>query len=139
MDENQSLFELEVDHITSEELLDTSRWQKMFGVVVITIIGLVLLVFLIAWNKIGILLNESLAGDGSQAAMAVVAAVLLLLAVVLGIMSWFLIRGAGRIKSALRMKDQLLFNNGLSDLKTFFIIYGVISIIGLLASLISLF
>ncbi|MGZ8516750.1 MAG: hypothetical protein ACXWWD_05340 [Chitinophagaceae bacterium] len=139
MDENQSLFELEVDHITSEELLDTSRWQKMFGVVVITIIGLVLLVFLIAWNKIGILINESLAGDGSQAAMAVVAAVLLLLAVVLGIMSWFLIRGAGRIKSALRMKDQLLFNNGLSDLKTFFIIYGVISIIGLLASLISLF
>ncbi|MGZ8553314.1 MAG: hypothetical protein ACXWV8_07910, partial [Chitinophagaceae bacterium] len=77
--------------------------------------------------------------DGSQAAMAVVAAVLLLLAVVLGIMSWFLIWGAGRIKSALRMKDQLLFNNGLSDLKTFFIIYGVISIIGLLASLISLF
>ncbi|MGZ5219399.1 MAG: hypothetical protein ACXWC7_04950 [Chitinophagaceae bacterium] len=139
MDENQSLFELEVDHITSEELLDTSRWQKMFGVVVITIIGLVLLVFLIAWNKIGTLINESLAGDGSQAAMAVVAAVLLLLAVVLGIMSWFLIRGAGRIKSALRMKDQLLFNNGLSDLKTFFIIYGVISIIGLLASLISLF
>lgn len=139
MDDNQSLFELEVDHITSEELLDTSRWQKMFGVVVLTMIGLLLLVFLIAWNKIGALIDESLAGDGSQAAMAVIVAVLLLLAVVLGIMSWFLIRGAGRIKSALRMKDQLLFNNGLSDLKTFFIIYGVISIIGLLASLISLF
>ncbi len=139
MDDNQSLFELEVDHITSEELLDTSRWQKMFGIVVLTMIGLVLLVFLIAWNKIGALIDESLAGEDSQAAMAVIAAVLLLLAVVLGIMSWFLIRGAGRIKSALRMKDQLLFNNGLSDLKTFFIIYGVISIIGLLANLISFF
>lgn len=139
MDDNQSLFELEVDHITSEELLDTSRWQKMFGVVVLTIIGLVLLVFLIAWNKIGALIDESLAGDGSQAAMAVIVVVLLLLAVVLGIMSWLLIRGAGRIRSALRIKDQLLFNNGLSDLKTFFIIYGVISITGLLANLISFF
>ena len=48
MDENQSLFELEVDHITSEELLDTARWQKMFGLVLITIIGLVVIAFLIS-------------------------------------------------------------------------------------------
>ncbi len=139
MDDNQSLFELEVDYITSEELLDTARWQKMFGVVVLSMIGLVLLVILIAWNKIGSLIDESLAGEGSQAAMALIVVIFLLVAVVLGIMSWFLIRGASRIKSALRMKDQSLFNNGLNDLKTFFIIYGVISIIGLLANLVSLF
>jgi hypothetical protein len=139
MDDNQSLFELEVDYITSEELLDTARWQKMFGVVVLSMIGLVLLVILIAWNKIGNLIDESLAGEGSQAAMALIVVIFLLVAVVLGIMSWFLIRGASRIKSALRMKDQSLFNNGLNDLKTFFIIYGVISIIGLLANLVSLF
>lgn len=139
MDDNQSLFELEVDYITSEELLDTARWQKMFGVVVLSMIGLVLLVILIAWNKIGNLIDESLAGEGSQAAMALIVVIFLLVAVVLGIMSWFLIRGASRIKSALRMKDQSLFSNGLNDLKTFFIIYGVISIIGLLANLVSLF
>lgn len=139
MDDNQSLFELEVDYITSEELLDTARWQKMFGVVVLSMIGLVLLVILIAWNKIGNLIDESLAGEGSQAAMALIVVIFLLVAVVLGIMSWFLIRGSSRIKSALRMKDQSLFSNGLNDLKTFFIIYGVISIIGLLANLVSLF
>lgn len=139
MDDNQSLFELEVDHITSEELLDTARWQKMFGIMLITIIGLVLLAFLIAWNKISTLIDEAIAGQGSQAAMAVIVVGLLLVAIVLGIMAWFLIRGAGRIKSAIRVKDQLLFNNGLSDLKTFFIIYGVISIIGLLGDLISIF
>lgn len=139
MDDNPSLFELEVDHITSEELLDTARWQKMFGIMLITIIGLVLLAFLIAWNKISTLIDEAIAGQGSQAAMAVIVVGLLLVAIVLGIMAWFLIRGAGRIKSAIRVKDQLLFNNGLSDLKTFFIIYGVISIIGLLGDLISIF
>jgi len=139
MDENQSLFELEVDHAISEEVLDTCRWQKMFGILLLTIIGLVLLAFLIAWEKIWGLIGEAIAGEAGQAAMAVIVGVLLLVAAVFGGMAWFLLRGAGRIKSAIRIKDQLLFNNGLSDLKTFFIIYGVISIIELLGNLISLF
>lgn len=139
MDDNQSLFELEVDPINSQELIDTTGWQKMFGIVLLVTIGLVLLVFLLAWNKIRGLIDEAIAGNGSQAAMAVVVVILLLIAAVLGVLSWFLIRGAGRIKTALRTKDQLLFNNGLSDLKTFFIIYGVISILGLLGNLVALF
>src|SRR5687767_12845345 len=108
MDDNQSLFELEVDRITSEELLDTARWQRMFGIILLTIIGLVLLAFLVAWNRISGLIDEAIAGEGSQAAMAVIIVVLLLVAVVLGIMAWFLIRGAGRMKAAIRIKDQLL-------------------------------
>lgn len=139
MDENQPLFELEVDHITSEELLDTSRWQKMFGVILLTIIGLVLLAFLIGWNKIAVTVNEAIADESGRVAMLVVAGIILVGAAILGTMSWFLIRGAGRVKTALRTKEQLLFNNGLSDLKTFFIIYGVLSILGLLGNLISLF
>lgn len=139
MDENQSLFELEIDHTTSEEVLDTCRWQKMFGILLLTIIGLVLLAFLIAWDKIWGLIEEAIAAEAGQAAMAVIVGVLLLVAAVFGVMAWFLLRGAGRIQSAIRIKDQLLFNNGLSDLKTFFIIYGVISILGLLGNLIALF
>ena len=64
MDENQSLFELEVDHATSEELLDTSRWQRMFGILMISIIGLILLAFLIGWGKIAGLVEEAIAGEG---------------------------------------------------------------------------
>jgi len=139
MEENHSLFELDIDSITSEELLDTARWQKMFGLLLITIIGLVLLAFIIAWDKIRSLINESIDGESSQATMAVLIGVLLVIAAILGTMSWFLVRGAARIKSALRSKDQLVFNNGLSDLKMFFIIYGVLGILGLLGNLISLF
>ena len=139
MDENQSLFELEVDHATSEELLDTSRWQRMFGVLMLSIIGLILLAFLIGWNKIAGLVDEAIAGEGSQAAMAVIVVIVLLVAVVIGIMSWLLVRGAGRIKTAIRNRDQVVFNSGLSDLKTFFIIYGVISILGLLSNLVTFF
>lgn len=139
MDDDQSLFGLEVDPINSQELLDTAGWQKMFGIVLLIAVGLVLLVFLLAWNRISGLIDEAIAGNGSQAAMAVVVVILLLIAAVLGVLSWFLIRGAGRIRTALRTKDQLVFNNGLSDLKTFFIIYGAISVLGLLGNLVTFF
>lgn len=139
MDENQSLFELEVDHITGEELLDTARWQKMFGNVMLIIIGLLLIAVLFAWNKIGALLDESLAGENGQVAMTVIVAVVLLIAAVAGTMGWFIIRGANRIRAAIRQKDQLLFNSGLNDIRLFFIIYGVVSILSLLSNLVSLF
>src|SRR5688572_26824647 len=123
MDENQSLFELEVDQATAEELLDTARWQRMFGLIMFSIIGLMFLAFLVGWNKMSELLNELLvAGEDGQSAMAVILVVVLLLAIIVGIMSGLLIRGAGRIKTAIRTKNQLLFNDGLGDLKSFFII-----------------
>jgi hypothetical protein len=137
MNEDQSLFELEVDHGIAEELLDTSRWQRMFGILMFSVIGLITLALLVGWSKIAVLIDEAIAGEGSQAAMAVVVVAVFLVAVVIGIMSWLLIRSSGRIKTAIRLKDQALFNEGLSDLKTFFIVYGVISILGLLGNLVS--
>lgn len=137
MNEDQSLFELEVDHGIAEELLDTSRWQRMFGILMFSIIGLITLALLVGWSKIAVLIDEAIAGEGSQAAMAVVVVAVFLVAVVIGIMSWLLIRSSTRIKTAIRLKDQALFNEGLSDLKTFFIVYGVISILGLLGNLVS--
>jgi hypothetical protein len=137
MNEDQSLFELEVDHGIAEELLDTSRWQRMFGILMFSVIGLITLALLVGWSKIAVLIDEAIAGEGSQAAMAVVVVAVFLVAVVIGIMSWLLIRSSGRIKTAIRLKDQALFNEGLSDLKTFFIVYGVISLLGLLGNLVS--
>ncbi len=80
MEENHSLFELDIDSITSEELLDTARWQKMFGLLLITIVGLVLLAFIIAWDKMRSLINESIDGESGQATMAVLIGVLLVIA-----------------------------------------------------------
>ena len=137
MDEEQSLFEVEVDHATSEELLDTCRWQRMFGVLIVMGVGLVLLTLLFGWNKILRVAEETFASSGSEAAMAFLAVIVFLIAIVAAIMAGLLIRGAGRVKTSIRTKDQSLFNSGLGDLKTFFIIYGVVSILGLLGSLVS--
>ncbi len=136
MEEEKQLFELEVDHLSVDELLETSRWQRMLGIVIVLSMALLLIALLVGWNQISSLVGESMgAVDGSQAAMAFIVVILLLVAAVAVIMAGLLIRGATRMKTALRTKEQALFNNGLSDLKIFFIIYGVISILGLLGTL----
>ena len=135
MEEEKQLFELEVDHLSVDELMETSRWQRMLGMVIVLSMALLLIALLVGWNQISSLVGESMGTDGSQAAMAFIVVILLLVAAVAVIMAGLLIRGATRMKTALRTKEQSLFNNGLSDLKIFFIIYGVISILGLLGTL----
>ena len=139
MEQDQSLFDLEIDHPAGEEMVDTSRWQRMLGVLLVISIGLVFLMLLLGWNQVGVLVDEAFGGGGSQGAMAFIVVLLLLIAVIIGVMAGLLIRGASRIRTAIRTKDQDVFNSGLADLKSFFIIYGVISILSLLGSLVTFF
>ena len=139
MEQNPSLFDLEIDHPTGEEMLDTSRWQRMLGVLLVICIGLVLLMLLLGWSQVVGLVDEAFGGGSSQGVMAFVVVVLLLVAIIVGVMAGLLIRGASRIKTAIRTKEQDVFNDGLADLKSFFIIYGVISILSLLANLVTFF
>lgn len=141
MEENQSLFEFELDHPTAEEFIDTARWTKMFGIMILFITGLFVLFMLIAWSKISELLGGlfGMAGSDGQMAMVMVGVVLLLFAAIAGLLSFLIIRAANRIRTAIRLKDQGLFNSGLNDFKISFIIYGIISILSLLTNLFSLF
>jgi hypothetical protein len=141
MEENQSLFEFELDHPTAEEFIDTARWSKMFGIMILSLTGLLVLFMLLAWSKISELFGTlfGMAGSDGQMAMVMVGVVVLLFAAVAGVLGYLVVRAANRIRTAIRLKDQSLFNSGLSDLKISFIIYGIISILSLLANLFSLF
>jgi len=52
---------------------------------------------------------------------------------------FFLLRGATRIKTGLRDNDQALFNSGLANLRNYFIMFGILSILRVLFSLMALF
>lgn len=139
MEEDRSIFEMEVDHVSGEEILDTSRWQHMLGWLVILCLGLLLAGMLFGWDEISVQVNQAINAETGRAAMVFVAIVLILVVVIGAVLAGLLIRGATRMKTAIRTRDQFLFTDGLRDLKMFFIIYGVLSIIGLLGNLASLF
>jgi ABC-type multidrug transport system fused ATPase/permease subunit len=138
MEENKPIFnDLQVDFIGSQHLKDTYSWAKFIAILFISLAGLLLFFFLISWNKLKVLFDEA-SGNGSQV-MTAAALILIAVAAVLIVMMFFLLRSMNRIRTSLRTKDQQLFHSGLQDLKIYFTIFGIISILMLLTKLISFF
>jgi succinate dehydrogenase/fumarate reductase cytochrome b subunit len=139
MQEDQSIPDLKVDEETTVNLTEVSRWAKFMGVLVLVAIGLVFLMCGFLWNRIPIFFSSARADtELSNQVKISLLIFLILVAGVLGVLMYFLIKGANCIRAGLRNRDQYLFTIGLGYLRNYFIMYGVISIISLLFNLISL-
>jgi hypothetical protein len=139
MEDKQDLFEFQIDHQGREELTELTRWSKMQAIAVLSMIGLVFFTFLFAWRKLGFALSLSMT-DESEAERVVlfVAVVFGVVALIIITTMYFLIRASNRIRIAVRTQDRGLLNRGLSDLRAYFAIFGVISIVMLFINLLSL-
>ena len=140
MEENQSLLDLQVDKEAASNLLEVSRWAKFLGVLVVTGFALVFVMFIVLWSRIEtlFLLNEKITASESSLMRITAIITYTIAASIFIILVSFLIRGANRIRKGIQNRDQLLFNNGLASFKNFFIMYGVLAIIGLFFVLLSL-
>ena len=134
MENQQSLFEYNIDDASAREITDMTRWSKLFAILMISVLGIVLLIILTAWNKIFRAFTADVAVD-SGAVMSFMLIIVLVILAIVGACMFFLIRSANRMKNGLYQRDQQLFNNGLNDLKTFFIFMGVFGILSLLGGL----
>lgn len=138
MEENNSLFEFEVDQPMSIETAEMARWAKMFGILVLIMLGIGVLAIVAAWDKIQSQF-ATYPGADAGATMSVILVTGVLVCVIVAVMMFFLVRGASRVKSGVLTKDQQAFNSGLGDIKVFFIFYGIIALIGLMGNLAALF
>ncbi|MEO5561822.1 MAG: hypothetical protein ABIR18_00280 [Chitinophagaceae bacterium] len=140
MEENQSFLELQVDQQASANLNEVSRWGKFFGLIVLVGMLLLFVLFTVFWTKLIGAFNALDQTDSQNVEMVriVMIIVFVIVGVIVGIMMSFLIKGANRIRTGIRNKDQMLFNSGLANLKNYFAMYGVIAIIGIFFALIGL-
>ncbi len=137
MNDQETLLDLEVDDFAEKEINETARWSKLLAILIFSVIGLGFCVFIFAWDKIVYAFTTELPQDETRALVSVLLVAFILICVVVGLMMFFLIRGGNRVRNGLRIKDQQQFNNGLNDLKIYFIFMGVISILSLLVNLMS--
>jgi hypothetical protein len=140
MEENQSFLELKVDQELSANLTEAFRWGKHLAIMVLVAIGLLLLIIILMGRQFTALFltaDEMQGGDGDIFMIGLIAGLAFVGAIV-GILMSFLIKGANRIRNGILNKDQLLFNSGLANLKNYFAMYGVLSILGLLFALLGL-
>lgn len=137
MEEQKSLFEIEVDDNAGKEMNELSKWTKLFGIIVLCLIAICILFLAFSWNRLDEVITVEAAGE-TAGLMGVVAVIVIIVAVIAGIMMFFLVRSANRIRRGLHNRDQLEFNDGLADLKTFFVFMGIFSILSLLSNLFNL-
>ena len=136
MEDRQDLFSLQIDHQGREEFVEVSRWSKLMGIVVLCMLGIGFFIMVFAWRKLGFAIALSSPGDADRL-LGFAAVMFGLVGVVIGTMIFFLIRGANRIRMAVRTQDRGLLNRGLGDVRSYFAIFGVISLLALFFNLLS--
>jgi len=140
MEESQSFLELQLDKEASENLSEAARWGKLLGGMVLGAVGLLLLLIILMGRQLTSLFLTSSEMEGSEGDVLIIGLIGggVFVGAIVGILMSFLIKGANRIRQGILRKDQILFNNGLANLKNYFAMYGILGILGLLLSMLGL-
>lgn len=137
MEQEQSLFEEQMDAATINEFSEFAKWARMTCIFLYIICGVVILMIILAAGKMG----ELFAGANTEVSPGALSGVLIFAVVFVvalaSIVLFFLIRGTNRIRLAIPTKNQIQFNSGLNDIRIYFSIVGVLSILSLVFSLFS--
>lgn len=140
MEHNQSLFEQQVEENVSANLVQVSRWSKLLAIIIIAGMGLLLLLILALWSTFSQFFDamSSVPGSNGNIIMITILVMLIIIFAIVGVLMMFLIRGATNIRNGLANKEQVTFNKGLNNLKNYFLMYGILGIIGVLFMLLGL-
>ena len=137
MEENQSILELQVDQTASKNLSDAARWAKFLSIVGFVGVALMIICILALQSRIVEALSEIIPGLSTASGMALVVTTFIIVAVIVGILMYFLLRASILIKRGIGTRNQEVFNSGLASLKAYFTMYGVLTILGLISTITS--
>ena len=138
MDENQSILELQVDQTASKNLSDATRWAKFLSITGFVCMGLMLIVFIAMQSQIISTLSQVIPGF-TEITGGMFIAVIVAAALIVCTLLYFLFRGSILIKKGIETKSQETFNAGLASLRAYFIMYGILAIMGLISNLVGTF
>jgi TRAP-type C4-dicarboxylate transport system permease small subunit len=138
-DQQNSIFELEVDNETRQSLYDTAKWAKFLAIVATVCLAVFVLLFIIFGTRIGAALSTLIPGGDAFNAGAMIIVIVLIIVAILGALTYFLMKASSGIKLGIDTNNQEALNNGLNSLRIYFIIYGILSILGTLSSLLTTF
>lgn len=143
MEENQSILGMEVEPQGRANLTEVARWGKFLAIVGYVFMGLFIVMLAFAWNSF---MSAFTGGYPDPYERSIVSTssgfflvVIILFVGIFFTLLFFLLKGANRIKAGLRDNDQAVFNSGLANLRNYFIMFGILSILRVLFSLMSLF
>jgi hypothetical protein len=134
---NEPLFTFLVEAPAQRSLLSAGSWTRFLAILGFICMGLLVIAFLFAGATIFSSIAALLPGMEALAGLAVLFAVILL--AIIGVLSFLLLRGSNLVKKGIYSNDQAVFNAGLASYRTYFLLYGILSIVSLLFNIYELF
>ena len=128
-----SFLELQVDHDAAYNLKETSRWTRFISIVGIIGLAIMALTLLLAGSFFIGLYSRLVPGIE-----AFTGAIIFIIVVALGIagfMVYLLYKFSWQVRKGIEMQDQELFNKGLNALQVYFVIHGILVILGLIGNI----
>src|SRR6187399_2248745 len=134
MEQNEQLFTFPVETSAQRSLASASTWARFLAILGFVFIGLILILFAIAGAGAITALERVMPFD--MAAMAgLLIVVVLIVCAVIGVLCYLLLKGANLTKKGIITNDQAVFNAGLASYRTYFMLYGILSVISFLINL----
>ena len=130
-----SLFDLSIDDSSQHSLEQSAKWARFLAIVFICAAVIVSVVFVFAGENI---LNSFTNKFGFSYVGSIFLFILLVFLAIFSVFIVYLYRFSSLTTKAIRETNQDDLEKGVSSLKTYFIMVGVLGIIGLLFSLIAL-
>jgi cell division protein FtsL len=142
MENNQqeSLLQFHVDYDGGNILKETVRWSRFLSIVGIIGIVLCALVFALAGSAILAAFSTLSPGLGALANMGgvIVIIICLIIFAIAAYVVFMLYRFSTLTRKAIDQQDQALFAEGMKCLKMYFVVNGVLAVLSLLFSLLSI-
>ncbi len=135
MEENTSLFTDDFDITSQEEIRSTAKWTRLLGILLLIVIGITVIMFLTLGTVLVQQFFSEFDSEGAGSILGLVIAVLVIVGGIVGFMAFLLFRGGKRILTAINTRDQAVLVQGLNDIKIYFGIFGVFTVLSFILNL----
>lgn len=136
--QDQSLFDMNMDSTTQSHLLSISKWAKFISITGFVIAGIVILL-LAAYGPVIVKSFSVLFSFGDADLAGVLIAIVLVMLLIFGFWLYFLFRTSSLLKRGLQNRDTAQLADGFKAMRIFFVFSFIISVLGILSALQTLF
>lgn len=137
MEENKSVFDLQVDETSSRSLWSAAGWARFISITALICLVLFLAIVFAFRDNMMDSMSRLIPGLESSQTYGFLLAAIVFVIIICIVLVIFLLRGATLVRRGILAKNQQTFNSGLASFKAYFTMLGIIFIIGILLNLMS--
>lgn len=131
---NEPLFGLQVDYDSGSMFSEAGKWAKFLSIIGFIGIGICLLV--LAFSSTVLLYGLNTVMPGLEIAGGLLIGVIAIVLIFFAFLTFLLYRFATLVRQGVEQHNQVIFNDGIRSLKNYFLINGIVSLIGIVINVV---